>query len=189
MTAFDDWLDGMLPPDAPMRVRKAIEREQEGRLARAFEAADGDLPQRLAVMRIAKDRDLVLDMLTVMAMEGVYGRNQEERIASLLMTRLCAGGADGDPESVYDAMEAVLSRFRTYVDPVDACGYAKPPCRTGHCDHEVWDGDGEGFCAYPLTPGTMTEEGWDDVNGMCIEMTAFDCPLREADGPERRPGI
>lgn len=121
MTAFDDWLDGTLPPDAPMRVRDAIVKEQEGRLARAYEAADGDLPQRLAVVRIAKDRDLVLDMLTVLAMEGVYGRNQEERIAALLMTRLCANGADGDPGSVYDAMEAVLSCFRTYVDPAEAC--------------------------------------------------------------------
>lgn len=123
MTAFDDWLDGTLPPDAPMLVRDAIMKEQEGRLGDVYAAADGDLPQRLAVMRAAKDWDLVLDMLTVLAMDGVYGRNQEERIAALLMTRLCARGADGDPEPVYDAMEAVLSCFRTYVDPREVCPF------------------------------------------------------------------
>lgn len=203
MTAFDDWLDGMLPPDAPMHVRRAIEKEQEGRLERAFAEADRGL-RRWAVMYVAENRDLVLDMLTMLAMDGVYGRNQEERIATLLAVRLFATGRWSEQEEVYGTLDAVLSRFRTHVVPEEACGcgcgYAKPPCRTGHCDHEVRDGDGEGFCAYPLTPGTMTEEGWDDVNGMCIEMTAFDCPLREADGTDpgddgmddkdgRRPGI
>ena len=180
MTAFDDWLDGMLPPDAPMRVRRAVEREQEGRLGDAYEAADDR--RRSAVMRVAADWDLVLDMLTVMAMDGVYGRNQEERLASLLIAKRYGSGAGSEPGIDYNTLEAVLARFRTHVVPEEecgCCGYGKPPCRTGRCDHEVWD----------------------DVNGVCIGMTAFDRPLREADGTDpggdddmddrdgRRPGI
>lgn len=115
MTDFDDWLDGKLPPDAPMHVRKAIAKEQEGRLETALAEA-GDL-QRWAVMYVSDNMDLVLDMLTMLAMDGVYGRNQEERIAALLMMKLYAKGVWGRPEADLNTMEAVLSRFRTHVVP------------------------------------------------------------------------
>lgn len=119
MTDFDDWLDGKLPPDAPMHVRRAIEEEQEGRLETALAEA-GDR-QRWTVMYVADNWGLVLDMLTLMAMDGVYGRNQEERIASLLMTRRYANGVGSRPEADYYTMEAVLSRFRTHVMPKEVC--------------------------------------------------------------------
>lgn len=119
MTYFDEWLEGAHPLDAPMHVRRAIEEEQEGRLETAFaEAADF---QRWAVMHIANDWDLVLDMLTMLAMDGVYGRNQEERIASLLMTRRYANGVGSRPEADYNTLEAVLARFRTHVVPEEVC--------------------------------------------------------------------
>ena len=119
MTDFDDWLDGKLPPDAPMHVRKAIAKEQEGRLETALAEA-GDF-QRWAVMYVSDNWDLVLDMLTMLAMDGVYGRNQEERIATLLAVRLFATGRWSKQEAVYDTLEAVLARFRTHVVPEEVC--------------------------------------------------------------------
>ena len=119
MTCFDDWLDGALPPDALMHVRRAIRKEQEGRLETAFAEA-GDF-QRWAVMYVADNWGLVLDMLTMLAMDGVYGRNQEERIASLLIAKRYGSGAGSEPETDYNTLEAVLARFRTHVVPEEAC--------------------------------------------------------------------
>lgn len=119
MTDFDDWLDGKLPPDAPMHVRKAIAKEQEGRLEAALAEA-GD-HQRWTVMYVSDNWDLVLDMLTLMVMDGVYGRNQEERIAALLMMRRYANGVGSMTEAEYYTMEAVLTRFRTHVVPKEVC--------------------------------------------------------------------
>lgn len=119
MTYFDDWLDGRRPSSAPMHIRRAIEREQEGRLETAFaEAGDS---RRWAVMYVADNWGLVLDMLTMLAMGGVYGRNQEERIASLLIARRYGGGAGSEPEADYNTLEAVLARFRTHVVPEEVC--------------------------------------------------------------------
>ena len=117
MTYFDEWLDGAHPSDAPMHVRRAIWKEQEGRLETAFTEA-GDF-QRWAVMYVADNWGLVLDMLTMLAMDGVYGRNQEERIASLLILRRDWSG--GEPEADYNTLEAVLARFRTHVVPEEVC--------------------------------------------------------------------
>lgn len=83
-------------------------------------AEAGDF-QRWAVMYVADNWGLVLDMLTMLAMDGVYGRNQEERIATLLAVRLFATGRWSKQEAVYDTLEAVLARFRTHVVPEEVC--------------------------------------------------------------------
>lgn len=119
MTYFDDWLDGRRPASAPMHIRRAIEEEQEGRIRDACRDAGDDRDQMLALMHVADNWGLVLDMLTMLAMDGVYGRNQEERIASLLILRHNWSG--GEPEADYNTLEAVLARFRTHVVPEEVC--------------------------------------------------------------------
>ena len=121
MTYFDDWLDGRRPSSAPMHIRRAIEKEQEGRIRDACRDAGGDRDQLLALMYVADNWGLVLDMLTMLAMGGVYGRNQEERIASLLIARRYGSGAGSEPEADYNTLEAVLARFRTHVVPEEVC--------------------------------------------------------------------
>lgn len=122
---MDVWLDGDVPADLPRYARKAIEQELSGRLETLWSEADSDFDM-WCVKYIAKNWDLVLDMLTVQTMNGVYGRNQEERIATHLTVKCFADGslkAEGFgnmyAEAVYNKLDVLLSRCRTNVLPLE----------------------------------------------------------------------
>lgn len=134
---INNWLDYSdeedIPSDAPLHVRRAIEREQERNmvLSKLWNEVDNHTEaenrfERWLIMYIADNWDLVLDMLTMLAMDCVYGRNQEERIATFLTIRIYAHGLDTVPElglyrteQVYCKLDTLLSRCRTYVFPKD----------------------------------------------------------------------
>ena len=123
---MNDWLDEPLD-NMPRCTREAIGQELEGRLGTLWDEAESDF-ERWCVRYIAENWDLVLDMLTMMAMNGVYGRNQEENIAMHLTVKcfadgsLCTGGfGDMGTEVVYYRFDTLLSRCRTYVSPWKVC--------------------------------------------------------------------
>ena len=135
--SINNWLDYYseddIPFDAPLYVRRAIEREQERNmiLSKLWNEVNHRIEaenrfEKWLIAYIADNWDLVLDMLTMLSMDCVYGRSQEERIASLLTVRIYAHGLDRLPElerygpdQVYTKLDTLLSRCRTHVFPKD----------------------------------------------------------------------
>ena len=135
--SINNWLDYCgeddIPSDAPLYVRRAIEMEQERNMILSklwnevnYRNEAENRFEKWCIMYIADNWDLVLDMLTMLAMDCVYGRSQEERIASLLTVRIYAHGLDQLPElerysadQVYFRLDTLLSRCRTHVFPKD----------------------------------------------------------------------
>ena len=135
--SINNWLDYSdeddIPSDAPLYVRRAIEMEQERNMILSklwnevnYRNEAENRLERWLIAYIADNWDLVLDMLTMLAMDGVYGRSQEERIASLLTVRIYAHGLDHLPElglyrtdQIYFRLDTLLSRCRTHVFPKD----------------------------------------------------------------------
>lgn len=112
---INDWLES----DAvglPCRVRRAVAEGMDGKLREAWNHADTQA-QRWAVCAVSRHYDTVLDMLTEMVMDGVYGRNQEERIAThLAIAEFADARVQGlTPAEAYYALDVLLSTMRTDV--------------------------------------------------------------------------
>ena len=112
---INDWLES----DAvglPCRVRKAVAEGMDGKLREAWGHADTQA-QRWAVCAVSRHYDTVLDMLTEMVMDGVYGRNQEERIAThLTIAEFADARVQGlTPAEAYHVLDVLLSTMRTDV--------------------------------------------------------------------------
>lgn len=125
---FNDWLEGLYREDLPCDVRKAIEREQHGRLCTALLDAETDM-QRWAIQHIMCNWDLVLDMLTMLAMEGVYGKIQDEQVAAFLTVKWFTDPGPGDERikdrlvwEVFEELSAAMALFRTSVRPDEGPG-------------------------------------------------------------------
>ena len=124
---INTWLDEYENPCMPYYTREAIKNELKGRLGTLWSETETDF-EKWCVKYIAKNWDLVLDLLTMMAMESRYGRNQEEKIATHLAVKCIAegslyadGGFDVSPDTLYHEFDALLSRCRTNVLPREVC--------------------------------------------------------------------
>lgn len=117
---INDWLEcDWLESDAvglPCRVRRAVAERMDGKLREAWGHADGQA-QSWAVCAVSRHYDTVLDMLTEMVMDGVYGRNQEERIAThLTIAEFADARVQGlTPAEAYYVLDVLLSTMRTDV--------------------------------------------------------------------------
>ena len=112
---INDWLESDAV-DLPCRARRAVAEGMDGKLREAWGHADTQA-QRWAVCAVSRHYDTVLDMLTEMVMDGVYGRNQEERIATHLTI---AEFADARVQGLtlaeaYHALDVLLSTMRANV--------------------------------------------------------------------------